>query len=76
MPPTVHVSGVETVPVMPKAMLSAVPTVALAGLGCGVAPEDATSSDAEFLYFEWPYLATKEKMFFKVGAGNAFGETK
>ena len=36
----------------------------------------ATSSDAEFLYFEWPYLATKEKMFFKVGAGNAFGETK
>ena len=41
-----------------------------------VAPEDATSSDAEFLYFEWPYLATKEKMFFKVGAGTAFGETK
>lgn len=41
-----------------------------------VDPADAASSDAEFLYFEWPYTATKQKMFFKVAAGNAFGETR
>ena len=37
--------------------------------------EDATRSDSQYLYFEWPYAATKSKMFFRVAAGNAFGET-
>ena len=41
-----------------------------------IGPEDAAASDAEFLYFEWPYAATKQKMFFKIAAGNAFGESK
>lgn len=41
-----------------------------------VGTDDATRSDGQYLYFEWPYSATKQKMFFKVAAGNAFGETK
>lgn len=41
-----------------------------------VGADDATRSDGQYLYFEWPFSATKQKMFFKVGAGNAFGETK
>lgn len=36
----------------------------------------ATRSDSQYFYFEWPFAATKQKMFYKVGAGNAFGETK
>ncbi|QJE98581.1 fibronectin type III domain-containing protein [Luteolibacter luteus] len=36
----------------------------------------ATRSDSQYFYFEWPFSATKGKMFYKVGAGNAFGETK
>src|SRR5215204_2592436 len=46
IPPTVQVSGEEIVPLMPNVMLKGTPTVAGAGLGCGVAPEDATSSVA------------------------------
>lgn len=42
-----------------------------------VGTTDAVSSDSEYLYFEWPFSAgTKQKMFFKIGAGNAFGETQ
>lgn len=41
-----------------------------------VGHHEATRSDAQYVYFEWPYTATRSKMFFKVGAGNAFGETK
>jgi len=36
----------------------------------------ATSSDSQWLYFEYPYQVTKQKMFFKVAPSNAFGETK
>ena len=36
----------------------------------------ATSSDSQWLYYEYPYQATKQKMFFKVAPRNAFGETE
>lgn len=43
-----------------------------------VTPAQATSSDHQYLYFEMPLTIqeSKSKMFFRVGAGNAFGETK
>lgn len=36
----------------------------------------ASSSDSQYFYFEWPFSTTQRKMFYKVAAGNAFGETK
>lgn len=41
-----------------------------------ITPDQASRSDEQYLYFEWPYAATAARMFFRVGAGNAFGETK
>jgi hypothetical protein len=35
----------------------------------------ASSSDSQYLYFDYPYQATRPKMFFKVAPRNAFGET-
>jgi hypothetical protein len=35
----------------------------------------ATSSDSQYLYFEYAPAVTKPKMFFKVAPRNAFGET-
>jgi hypothetical protein len=40
-----------------------------------IAASSPTSSDSEWLYFDFPYQADKPRMFFKVGASNAFGET-
>lgn len=34
------------------------------------------SSDAEWLYFKFPYVANKRRMFFQVGASNGFGEIR
>ena len=38
--------------------------------------DDATSSDEQWLYFDFPYQATKPRMFFRVAASNAFGEAE
>lgn len=35
----------------------------------------ATSSDSQYLYFDYPYQANRRSMFFKVAPRNAFGET-
>jgi hypothetical protein len=41
----------------------------------GTVPVSASSSsDANWLYFEFPYAADKPRMFFRVGSSNAFGE--
>ncbi|MCW1924759.1 fibronectin type III domain-containing protein [Luteolibacter arcticus] len=34
----------------------------------------ASSSDADWLYFRFPYASDKPRMFFRVGSSNAFGE--
>jgi len=39
-----------------------------------VAASASSSSDANWLYFQFPYAADKKQMFFKVGSSNAFGE--
>lgn len=39
-----------------------------------VSATDSTSSDGDWLYFNFPYAADKPQMFFKVGSSNAFGE--
>ncbi len=41
-----------------------------------ISPADASRSDDQWLYFEFPYQATRPRMFFKVAAGNAFGESE
>jgi hypothetical protein len=41
-----------------------------------LATSAATSSDSQYLYFDYPYQATRPKMFFKVLPRNAFGETE
>jgi len=41
-----------------------------------VRPDQSTSSDAQWLYFNFPYQVTKPRMFFRVVPGNAFGEAK
>ena len=40
-----------------------------------LATSAASSSDSQYLYFDYPYQATRPKMFFKVAPRNAFGET-
>ncbi len=41
-----------------------------------LATSAASSSDSQYLYFEYPYqTTTRPKMFFKVAPRNAFGET-
>jgi fibronectin type 3 domain-containing protein len=41
----------------------------------GTVPASSPSgSDANWLYFTFPYAADKPRMFFKVGSSNAFGE--
>lgn len=37
---------------------------------------EPVSSDAEWLYFEFPYVANQPRMFFQLGASNAFGEIR
>lgn len=37
---------------------------------------ESASSDAEWLYFDFPYAADKPRMFFQVAAANAFGEIR
>ncbi|WP_341406033.1 fibronectin type III domain-containing protein [Luteolibacter soli] len=39
-----------------------------------VAASASSSSDANWTYFKFPYSADKKRMFFRVGASNAFGE--
>jgi hypothetical protein len=39
-------------------------------------PAKPASSDSEWLYFNYPYQATKSRMFFRVAAGNAFGSAE
>jgi hypothetical protein len=41
-----------------------------------VDPSQPASSDSEWLYFNHPYQATKSRMFFRVAAGNAFGQAE
>lgn len=42
-----------------------------------LATSAASSSDSQYLYFEYPYqTTTRPKMFFKVAPRNAFGETE
>jgi hypothetical protein len=41
-----------------------------------VDPGDAAGSDSQWLYFNFPYQATKPRMFFRVAASNAFGEAE
>lgn len=37
---------------------------------------EPVSSDAQWHYFEFPYVADQPRMFFQVGAANAFGESR
>ena len=39
-------------------------------------PDNASSSDSQWLYFDYPYQATKPRMFFRVAASNAFGQAE
>ena len=41
-----------------------------------VSAASPSSSDDEWLYFSFPYEAGKPRMFFRVGASNAFGEVQ
>jgi hypothetical protein len=41
-----------------------------------VDPDNASGSDSQWLYFDYPYQATKPRMFFRVAASNAFGQAE
>jgi hypothetical protein len=41
-----------------------------------ILPSASASSDAQWLYFAFPYVSDKPRMFFLVGASNAFGESR